>query len=392
MAGKKNSSLDRVLGRLDTLDSVNLANLVQRLARERGLFEEIFNTLQEGVLVITLDGEIDYANDAAHRLIGIGEDELAGQILWRLVPGLRPSLGAALEDDTAAALPVVAREFELTYPEHRTVRLYMVPFRGEGRGDARRFAVILTDVTRDKQTTAQQLEDERTSSILLLAAGVAHELGNPLNSLTIHLQLMERKLKKLKASKEAESLAESVSVCRAEVARLDGIISNFLDAIRPRPPDLAELDLAEVLTEVLKFQQREFSDRRIAVEADALADLPPVMADRNQLKQVFFNINKNAMDAMQPGGRLKIRARADDESVYLLFGDSGSGIKQEDLVRLFQPYHTTKPAGHGLGLMIIQRIMREHGGQVGIESKEGVGTVVTLQFPRKDRRVRMLGR
>jgi PAS domain-containing protein len=108
MAGKKNSSLDRVLGRLDTLDSVNLANLVQRLARERGLFEEIFNTLQEGVLVITLDGEIDYANDAAHRLIGIGEDELAGQILWRLVPGLRPSLGAALEDDTAAALPVVS--------------------------------------------------------------------------------------------------------------------------------------------------------------------------------------------------------------------------------------------------------------------------------------------
>jgi len=391
MAGKKNSSLDRVLGRLDTLDSVNLANLVQRLARERGLFEEIFNTLQEGVLVITLDGEIDYANDAAHRLIGLGEDELAGQVLWRLVPGLRPSLGAALEDDTAAALPVVAREFELTYPEPRIVRLYMVPFHGEGRGDARRFAVILTDVTRDKQTTAQQLEDERTSSILLLAAGVAHELGNPLNSLTIHLQLMERRLKKLKASKEADALADSVNVCRAEVARLDGIISNFLDAIRPRPPDLAELDVAEVLTEVLRFQQNEFADRRVAVEAEALDGLPSVMADRNQLKQVFFNITKNALDAMQPGGRLKIRARADDDSVHLLFGDSGSGIKQEDLVRLFQPYHTTKPGGHGLGLMIVQRIMREHGGQVGIESKEGVGTVVTLQFPRKDRRVRMLG-
>ncbi len=391
MAGKKNSSLDRVLGRLDTLDSVNLANLVQRLARERGLFEEIFNTLQEGVLVITLDGEIDYANDAAHRLIGLGEDELAGQTLWRLIPGLRPSLGGTLEDDTAAALPVVAREFELTYPEPRTVRLYMVPFRGEARGDARRFAVILTDVTRDKHATAQQLEDERTSSILLLAAGVAHELGNPLNSLTIHLQLITRKLKKLKASKDTESLVESVDICRAEVARLDGIIAHFLEAIRPQPPDLAELDLAEVLAEVLRFQQREFADRRIAVEVEALGDLPVVMADRNQLKQVFFNLAKNALDAMEPGGRLKIRARADDDSVFLLFGDSGSGIKQEDLVRVFQPYHTTKPGGHGLGLMIVQRILREHGGQVGIESKEGVGTVVTLQFPRKDRRVRMLG-
>ena len=391
MAGKKNSSLDRVLGRLDTLDSVNLANLVQRLARERGLFEEIFNTLQEGVLVITLDGEIDYANDAAHRLIGLGEDELAGQILWRLIPGLRPSLGGTLEDDTAAALPVVAREFELTYPEPRTVRLYMVPFRGEARGDARRFAVILTDVTRDKHATAQQLEDERTSSILLLAAGVAHELGNPLNSLTIHLQLITRKLNKLKASRDTESLVESVDVCRAEVARLDGIIAHFLEAIRPQPPDLAELDLAEVLAEVLRFQQREFADRRIAVEVEASGDLPVVMADRNQLKQVFFNLAKNALDAMEPGGRLKIRARADDDSVFLLFGDSGSGIKQEDLVRVFQPYHTTKPGGHGLGLMIVQRILREHGGQVGIESKEGVGTVVTLQFPRKDRRVRMLG-
>ena len=391
MAGKKNSSLDRVLGRLDTLDSVNLANLVQRLARERSLFEEIFNTLQEGVLVITLDGEIDYANDAAHRLIGLGEDELAGQILWRLIPGLRPSLGGTLEDDTAAALPVVAREFELTYPEPRTVRLYMVPFRGEARGDARRFAVILTDVTRDKHATAQQLEDERTSSILLLAAGVAHELGNPLNSLTIHLQLIARKLNKLKASRDTESLVESVDVCRAEVARLDGIIAHFLEAIRPQPPDLAELDLAEVLAEVLRFQQREFADRRIAVEVEASGDLPVVMADRNQLKQVFFNLAKNALDAMEPGGRLKIRARADDDSVFLLFGDSGSGIKQEDLVRVFQPYHTTKPGGHGLGLMIVQRILREHGGQVGIESKEGVGTVVTLQFPRKDRRVRMLG-
>ncbi|MCX6933736.1 MAG: ATP-binding protein [Verrucomicrobia bacterium] len=391
MAGKKNSSLDRVLGRLDTLDSVNLANLVQRLARERSLFEEIFNTLQEGVLVITLDGEIDYANDAAHRLIGLGEDELAGQILWRLIPGLRPSLGGTLEDDTAAALPVVAREFELTYPEPRTVRLYMVPFRGEARGDARRFAVILTDVTRDKHATAQQLEDERTSSILLLAAGVAHELGNPLNSLTIHLQLITRKLNKLKASRDTESLVESVDVCRAEVARLDGIIAHFLEAIRPQPPDLAELDLAEVLAEVLRFQQREFADRRIAVEVEASGDLPVVMADRNQLKQVFFNLAKNALDAMEPGGRLKIRARADDDSVFLLFGDSGSGIKQEDLVRVFQPYHTTKPGGHGLGLMIVQRILREHGGQVGIESKEGVGTVVTLQFPRKDRRVRMLG-
>lgn len=389
MPGKKNSSLDRVLGRVEALDSVNLTNLVQRLARERGLFEDIFNVLQEGVLVISADGRIEYANRSAQRLIGLGDEDLSGQTLWRLVPGLRPSLEPALGVDGVAALPVVAREFELTYPEPRSVRLYMVPFQGEGRGGVRRFAVILTDVTRDKQTTEARIESERTSSILLLAGGVAHELGNPLNSLTIHLQLMDRRLKKLKTT-EATALADSVEVCQEEVRRLDGIVRNFLEAIRPRTPDLVETRLPEILADVLRFQQSELADRGILVEAEIPDDLPAVMADRDQLKQVFFNIMKNAVEAMQPGGQLRIRSRADDDHVYLLFGDNGAGIKQEDLVRLFQPYHTTKASGHGLGLMIVQRIMRDHGGQIGIESKEGVGTLVTLQFPRKDRRVRML--
>jgi PAS domain S-box-containing protein len=387
MPGKKHTSLDRVLGRLDSLDAVNLTNLVQRLAKERALFEEIFNTLQEGVLVISADGSIEYANIAAQGLMGLDGDDLAGQMLWRLVPGLRSSLG----DDGGGASQLVAREFDLSYPEPRTVRLYMVPFRTAG-GDGRRRAVILADVTREKLTTAQRIEDERTSSILLLAGGVAHELGNPLNSLTIHLQLVARRLKKLKASADLETIAESVAVCRGEVERLDGIITHFLEAIRPQPPDLVETNLNEVLAEVLNFQKREFADRGIAVEAETPVGLPTIMADRNQLKQVFFNITKNALEAMQPGGRLKIRSRADDDSVYLVFGDSGAGIRQEDLVKLFQPYHTTKPGGHGLGLTIVQRIIRAHGGHVGMESREGVGTVVTLQFPRKDRRVRGLPR
>ncbi|MDO8539816.1 MAG: ATP-binding protein [Opitutaceae bacterium] len=391
MAGKKHSSLDRVLGRLDALDSVNLANLVQRLARERALFEEIFNTLQEGILVVRDNGAIEYANASAHRLIGLGNDELAGQTLWRLVPGLHTSLSGALDEQAEIdSASVVAREFELSYPEPRIVRLYMVPFRVAGAGaQSRRFAVILSDITKEKQSTEARIESERTSSILLLAAGVAHELGNPLNSLNIHLQLIERKLKKLKGSPESEALAESVQVCRDEVARLDGIITNFLDAIRPRAPDLSETNLMDVLADVLRFQQREIADRGIEVEAES-STLPIVLADRNQLKQVFFNITKNAMEAMGGGGKLKIKTRVDDDFVYLLFADSGSGIKQEDLIRLFEPYYTTKAGGHGLGLMIAQRIMREHGGQIGLESKESIGTVVTLQFPRKDRRVRML--
>jgi len=390
MAGKKNTSLDRVLGRLDTLDSVNLANLVQRLARERGLFEEIFNTLQEGVLVIDPDGIIDYANESAHSLIGVREDDLEGDVLWKYVPGLKPSLVHALDNDETSAPVVASREFELTYPKPRTLRLNMVPFKAGAKELKKRYVVILSDITREKQATGQLIEDEKTSSLLLLAGGVAHELGNPLNSLTIHLQLMERKLKKLKAGADSESIAESVKICRDEVQRLDGIIKNFLEAIRPQDPDLLETNIEDVLTDVLKVQKQEIADRGIILEAKTSHALPVILADKNQIKQVFFNLTKNAMEAMQPGGKLKIRTGVDDERVYVLFADTGSGIKQEDIIKLFQPYHTTKVGGHGLGLMIVQRIMRAHGGQVGVESKEGVGTVVTLQFPRKDKRVRML--
>ncbi len=390
MAGKKTSSLDKVLSRLDRLEPAELQNLVQRLARERALLDTVFNTLQEGVLVVTGGGEVDYANNAAARLIGMREGETgAGTSLWRLVPGLQASLGGEMRTGGSDGRPLVTREFELSYPAPRTVRLYLAPFH-EGAGGEARFAIILADVTSEKQSTAELIENEKVSSILLLAAGVAHELGNPLNSLTIHLQLIERKLRRLEASKESRSLADSIKICQDEVTRLDGIIKNFLEAIRPRPPDLTDTNLVEIVEEVLRFQERELSDRSVQVEADLPATVPVVMADRDQLKQVFFNLVKNAMEAMGPGGHLSVRVRADDDSVFVALADTGSGIKAEDMARLFSPYHTTKVGGHGLGLMIVQRIMREHGGHVGLESKEGVGTVVTLQFPQKHRRVRML--
>ncbi len=383
-----------MLERLDTLDASTLASLAQRIGRERGLFERVFNVLQEGVLVVDTDGDISYANAAARRLVGLRPDA-APPSLWRLVPGLRPILAQALEDAVG-----LTREIELSYPEPRAVRLYLVPFDApsplHGLGpvaEARRFAVVLTDVTREKLDTDQRIESERVASIVLLAAGVAHELGNPLNSLTIHIQVVERKLRKLRGieKKDTDSLADSLRVCQEEVARLDGIISNFLQAIRPRDPDLADLRLTDVLAEVLAFQERELSDRGVKVEVESGREVPEVSADRDQMKQVFFNLIKNAAEAMQPGGRLRIRVRADEDNVLLAFTDSGTGIKPEDLARLFEPYHTTKPGGHGLGMLVVQRIMRAHGGQIAVESNPGHGTTVTLQFPLKNRRVRLLG-
>ena len=322
ISGKKESPLDRALGRVDSLDTTNLTNLVQRLARERAFLETIFNTALEGILVIGDDGAIDYANSASLRMIGFKESDIGEITLWRLIPELRASLGLAEGDRLESS--VSSRELELTYPERRYVRLYIIPFEEEEpeEGGERRFVVILSDITREKASNEALIESERVNSILLLAGGVAHELGNPLNSITIHLQLMERQLRKLESSPDTERLESSVKVCREEVSRLDGIIKNFLEAIRPQDPDFQTLNLYEALEETLKVQGTELEDRGITVELDAGSEQPIVRADKQQIKQVFFNVSKNAMEAMQPGGVIKVKVESDEERFYLRFGDS----------------------------------------------------------------------
>lgn len=416
-AARKHSHLDRILGRLDDLDNENLTILVQRLARERALLEAVFNTIEEGILVISATGIVEYANAATSRLIGLAQADVGKAVIWKVMPDLARSLQAARGSASPRLSPsAISRELEITYPEYRLVRLYLVPFEAESLAatgvdfassgssatataasaaaveDApeRRFLMIMADITEEKHSTEELIENERLSSIFDLAAGVAHELGNPLNSINIHLQLLERQLSRMGAGAEVDKLRRSLDVCTHEVKRLDDIISHFLHAIRPRPLDVQEVSLLDVLDEVLNVLGEQLGHLHVSVDVQINVQPPPVMGDRNQIKQVFFNVVKNAMEAMDAGGSLSIGTHVDDEFVCLSFADSGVGIAQEDLSKIFQPYYTSKLSGHGLGMMVCQRIMREHGGQIGIDSREGQGTTVTLQFPQKQRRMRLL--
>ena len=387
----KNTGLEKILGRIEDLDSVNLGILVQRLARERKMQETVFNTIQDGVIVIDSDGVVQYANDAALGLIGLKSNDIGVTRLWKMVPDLAKSIDRETVMGEKKSAPVLSREIELNYPDHRVVRLYMVPIDAQvGHDDSGGYVIVLSDVTEERVSMEERLESERIDSIVRLAAGVAHELGNPLNSLTIHLQLIERKLKNLAKQPDATKLTESLQVCQGEVERLDGIITHFLKAIRPQKLELNELDLLGLVEDVLRVQEAELSNRKLKVKVEVNDDLPIILGDRDQIKQAFFNLIKNAMEAMQPSGSLRILARCDDDYVYLQFVDNGSGISEEDLSKVFQAYYTTKEEGHGLGMMIVERIMREHGGHINIESRKEAGTAITLQFPQQHRRTRLL--
>lgn len=388
----KTGGLDKILGRIEDLDSVNLSILVQRLARERTLQETVFNTIQDGIIVIDSDGIIQYANDAARPIIGLKDSDIGTIQLWKMVPDLNSSIPNK-SNPQIGSKAVISREIQISYPEQCIIRIYMVPIdapvNSDGGGG---YVVVLTDITEERVSLEKRIENERTHSVVRLAAGVAHELGNPLNSLTIHLQLIERKLKEsLKSqSKNKNNITKSLKICQNEVKRLDNIITNFLGAVKPVEPDLNNLNLITLVEEVLRVQEVELLDRKILVKVEIEDKLPDIIGDKTQLKQVFFNLIKNAMEAMPKGGELKILARADSEQIYLQFKDNGLGISQEDISKIFDAYFTTKSDGHGLGMMIVQRILRNHGGQISVESQINFGTIITLQFPQEHSRTRML--
>ena len=276
----------------------------------------------------------------------------------------------------------------------RILGAQIVPYLPGGLGGGT-FALILNDITQDRRDTEDLIENEKIASVLDLASGVAHELGNPLNSINIHLQLARRKLAKLMENcpdrQSVSDVMESVEICSQEVSRLDGIIENFLKALRPMRPNMSECDMLKPLMETLHILKAELEDLEIEVNVVKESGmLPKVFADENLLKQLYFNILRNAMEAMDGGGSITVDAREEDDCVRVSFTDTGCGMDEDGMSNLFRPHYTTKPDGNGLGMTIIHAIVRAHNGKIDIDSRPGEGTTVSVCIPRAEKRVKML--
>jgi len=269
---------------------------------------------------------------------------------------------------------------------------YLLPYRNQfdPAGQLGMAIIILHDVTELRAQTASQLEAERLNAITMLAAGVAHEIGNPLNSLNIHLQLLDRHLRGQPADPATAEARELLCVSLDEVKRLDRIIGNFLKAVRPTPAELQPVALRDVVTDTLRAMKGELDDHELNVQCEWGVDVPPVAADPLQLQQALHNIVKNGIQAMTNGGTLRFALTAAADAVSLAISDTGKGIAAPDLGNIFNPYYTTRQDGTGLGLVIVERIVREHGATLGVDSEVGRGTTFTIRFPLRERRVRLL--
>jgi signal transduction histidine kinase len=298
---------------------------------------------------------------------------------------------------------VTRHEFEIHYPRPRFLRLYGAPLDGDAIGSSG-VALILHDATEARQRTFEAIESERVQALTLLAASVAHEIGNPLNALHIHLQLMERGLKKLKNERPAnkkgdadfswrevsDKLDQYLEVCKGEIARLDYIITQFLQAIRPAPLQLKLSSLNDVVDKTLELLRPELENRGLNVKSRPARHLAATPIDATQMQQVLVNLIKNAMQATTRGGTLTLQTGEGSDGVWVSVADTGGGILQEEITRIFEPFYTTKKKGTGLGLMIVQRIVRAHGGKIEVESRVGRGATFRVWLPSHERKPRLL--
>ena len=358
---------NKVAEHIDKLDAEGQRKQYRLLVEELSFYESVFRSLREGVLVVDAAGNTVYANEAVARLTGFDGAKAKGRPVRHLLPDWDWDNLLAPSGEGRGWTRQASCELEVTYPEHRILEIQSTP-------SANGTVLLVRDV----------------DAVRDLAAGVAHEIGNPLNAISLNLQLLAREFRREPDEDRRARLLHDIATSQNEVKRLEGIIKGFLSALRPAKLNLVPGSLVDPLTDTLDALKAQFEDRRIQTQLNLPSALPTVLVDRAQMEQVFFNLIKNALEAMKDGGDLDIEVGADDRDVHVVIRDNGSGMDAATLAHIFEPYQTSKEQGSGLGLMLSRRIVHAHGGEIDVESKPGAGTAFTVRIPRLEKRVRRL--
>lgn len=368
--------ISRIRERIGKLDKDILRDLVLRFAEEREFFEVILNSMNEGVLVTDEQDRVQYANRTAARLLGRSIRGLRGNPVLEGIESI--DFYNLVKRAFAGNERVRNKEVSLYYPADRILNVNIFPLMSGTAVSGR--VVIFMDITQEKEEEQRLRRAESMAALSSITAGIAHEIKNPLGALDIHLQLLEKVLDD-DAPPDRERMHRYLAVVREEVGRLNGIVVDFLDAVRPLRSNPRKTVVGTLLEEVAALWGPVLQGR--GIHLDVVQDELPLEAnvDPDLLRQAIANLVKNAGEAIPESGLVKLSARREGEYLEILVEDNGCGIEQERLGRIFEPYHTTKSSGTGLGLTIVYRIVKEHGGTIHVESEPGTGTRFAVRIP-----------
>jgi len=373
----------RTLKKLDRLNTEQRKELIISAVEEINLLGNVLDSIDMGILVCDNKDNLVLANKCALRMIPMNYIE--GIKLKEAI--LDEQFFETFEEIIANSEKIIDKEIEIDQQEYR--RLYsinVVPLVHNKKITGT--LIYIEDITEKRRDEARLRRAENLASLTTLAAGVAHEIKNPLGSISIHLQLLQKALAK-KSDLKGKKTDKYFSVIKEEIERLNRIVVDFLFAVRPMNLELREGDINELLSQIMEFVKFEMEQSKIVCMLELDKKLPKILFDERYMKQALLNLVKNAQAAMPKGGVFTVATKFADNEIRISLCDTGVGISKENLAKIFEPYFTTRETGTGLGLTQVYKIIREHQGEITVDSSPGTGAEfrITLPVPQKDTRL-----
>ena len=368
------SVLSYIFGRELQETSASLASQRAFAADLYALNRDIVRSLSSGLVTVDLDGRVLTLNHAATEMLHASAERSAGRDIDVLLPGLGARLRALSPEGTL-------RRSDLTLgdtPGPHVLGISVSPLRDVNDRVIGR-VVNFQDLTELRTLEETMRRAERLATVGQLAAGIAHEIRNPLASISGSVELLGQ------APRVSEDDKALMAIVVREIDRLDRLIDELLEYANPRPRTLVSFDVIGMVTEVVQVMRQDKSRGELTLTTELPAESVTITADPGQLRQVMWNLCRNAADAACAGGRageVTVRAREDSIGVTIEVEDDGPGIPAENLARIFDPFFTTKKRGTGLGLATSHTIVTEHGGTVNVRSEAGRGTRFVVRLPR----------
>jgi signal transduction histidine kinase len=378
--------------KFEKLTGEQLYEILVMAANELETFREVLASVVKGILVCDRRHTLIMTNSHAERLLQIHSWTEGVEVVWALVPD--SEIAGFLQETLALGYRVDDREF-LSHVKgaERLLNVCVLPLVNSGRVTGS--LITVEDITEKRLQEVRLRQAENLASLTTVAAGVAHEIKNPLGSLSIHVQLIQKLLDNAADACDGRQtdVPDNVSVpytkfnrhittINEEIQRLNRIVVDFLFAVRPIEIYPVKSDINRLIRELVKFVHYELKNANIKYKLRLMRHIPAVKVDKRYIKQALFNLIKNAIEAMSySGGLLTISTEADEEQVTIRVRDDGPGIPEADAARIFEPYFTTKVKGSGLGLTLVFKIVREHSGDISVSSRPGEGACFTVKLP-----------
>jgi two-component system sensor histidine kinase PilS (NtrC family) len=356
---------------------VQLIEATQSLATLRALHERIVESIRSGVVTTDLQGRIYTFNAAAEEITGYKAMDARGQGASIFFGELKDRIAQSMSAAQAGEPSPRFEAYCLTADGLRLRLGYSISPLFSEMGETTGLVITFQDLTEVRSLEEAARRQDRLAAVGRVAAGIAHEIRNPLASMRGSIQVLRSDLD------GDSSQAQLMEIILRESDRLNQIIADFLTYARPRNTQLALVDLREPLNETFTLLRHspEIRDGH-NLEEDFPGEPVMVSADASQLKQVFWNLSRNALQAMPEGGTLRAELqRAAGGRIRITFKDTGRGMTPEQVEHLFEPFSSSTTGGTGLGLSIVYQIIRDHGGTINVRSREGQGTTITVELP-----------